>query len=232
MWPSLKTHTIDQCSANMCVFHDGWFSTMRLITCMQINREHENFTHPVNNQRQSSIFGLARESFHLTACQCCGWLQHDLDLRWDWGVKAVWQQYMSRSEELSFMRCCAAGYAVSYLHSNVILAPLERRVPHTSFTIAPFLLAAKLVCRVVVSVVDQAELPCEHVHSIPDKQVVGLQAIVSRPPQEYSLVLHIKLCNEETNVNTDNLNIYNTQNALNKTKTCQQNASCLSVDTK
>lgn len=132
--------------------------------------------------------------FHLTACQLRG-LLHDLDLRRGWGVKAVWQQFTWAARR-SRVFCNIVLQGVHWVICMGTWMCQWRGTgpgPHTSFTITPFLLAAELVCRVVVSVVHQAELPREHVHSVPDKQVVGLEAVVSRPPQKYSLVLHIKL---------------------------------------
>lgn len=112
---------------------------------------------------------------------------------WGWGVKAVWQQFTWAAGR---SRVLVVLHGVQWVICMVMWMWWGTGTgpgPHTCFTITPFLLAAELVCRVVVSVVHQAELPREHVHSVPDKKVVGLEAVVSRPPQEYSLVLHIKL---------------------------------------
>lgn len=63
----------------------------------------------------------------------------------------------------------------------------------TTCTIIPFLFAAKLVSRVLISVFNQIKLTCQHVYSIPNEKVLLMKVITFGPPQKYSLVLNIKL---------------------------------------
>lgn len=64
---------------------------------------------------------------------------------------------------------------------------------HTNYTIIPFFFAAKLVCCVLISIVNQIKLSWEHVHSITNKQVLCMEVVIFGPSQKYSLVFYIKL---------------------------------------
>lgn len=57
----------------------------------------------------------------------------------------------------------------------------------------PFFFAAKLVCCVLVSIVNQVKLSREHIHSIPNEQVLWMEVVIFGPSQKYSLVFYIKL---------------------------------------
>lgn len=73
----------------------------------------------------------------------------------------------------------------------------------TYHTPIPFFFAAKLVCCVLIPIVNQVKLSGEHIHSIPNEQVLWIEVVIFGPSQKYSLVFYIKL-----QIKTNTLEIY------------------------
>ena len=107
----------------------------------------------------------------------------------------IWKDYTEQSTVFIYpFVLCFAGYIWLFVHSE-----LNNRISQcmwfcsTTYRLIPFFFAAEFVCCILVSVSNQTELPWEHIHPIPNKQILLTYFIIFGPSQKDPLVFHVKL---------------------------------------